>query len=88
MQVTDYLSLGIAPKYIEAGTQLYTAKSKNGVLIYVLNDCVFAELHLTFDISGNTDYGSLTLKAGQWMPGVKSFALASGFVLVIDPKHY
>ncbi len=86
MQTTDFLSLGIAPKFIVSDTTIRTANSKNGFLLYILSDCAFSELHLTFDRSGATDYGGLALSAGMFLPGVKTFTLSSGDVLVIDPK--
>lgn len=91
MQVTDYLSLGISPKFICIDTDTHAARSKNGYLLYVLTDCIFTNLSLTFNrlseaVASANEYGGLTLKAGQWLPGVKSFKLASGFVLLIDPK--
>lgn len=90
MQFTDTKSLGIAPKTIigSAGSSVtYTASSKHGCFVYVLNNLVTSALILKYDrINPDTDYGALTLVAGQWLPGVKTITLASGNALIIDPK--
>lgn len=85
MQVSDFRALGTAPKLILSDTTVYTARNKNGCLLYILNNSVFATLFLRFNIGGDTfDYGGLTLAASTFLPGVKKFSLTSGVVLIIE----
>lgn len=84
MFVVDAKSLGLSHKTIIGATVPHIALSTHGCFIVALEDCVFTSLILKYDLAPSSDYAGQPLKTGGQIPGVESFTLTSGSVLVID----
>jgi len=100
MDVKDWLSLGISPKgIVAAGT--YTSASKTGCFVKAVGivDLVLTGVTFKFNRVAPVTIGgvvhpaigaagpfAISVKPGDWLPGVGAFTVGSGQALVVEIK--